>query len=89
MTWNNTLSAAAQSWANNCVFQHSGGKLGPYGGLLTHHNMRSVSDLFPENLAAGTGSYSITSAVTGWTNEVCEYILPYRKLLYLKNHSIV
>lgn len=26
-----------------------------------------------ENLAAGTGSgYTITSAITSWTNEVCE-----------------
>jgi uncharacterized protein YkwD len=38
LVWNQTLSNAAASWAGKCVFQHSGGALGPYG----------------ENLAAGT-----------------------------------
>lgn len=56
LVWNNTLATAAQSWANGCVFEHSGGSLGPYG----------------ENLAAGTGDYTITNAVTDWTNEACE-----------------
>ena len=32
LTWSNDLATKAQSWANGCVFQHSGGKLGPYGG---------------------------------------------------------
>jgi uncharacterized protein YkwD len=54
LTWNNTLAAAAQVWANKCVFEHSGGTLGPYG----------------ENLAAGTGNYTIDNAITSWTNEV-------------------
>ncbi|KAL5535348.1 hypothetical protein ACEPAF_3442 [Sanghuangporus sanghuang] len=58
LTWNNTLAAAAQKWSDGCVFQHSGGSVGPFG----------------ENLAAGTGdAYGITSAVTSWTNEVSEY----------------
>lgn len=58
LTWNNTLAAAAQQWANGCVFQHSGGTLGPYG----------------ENLAAGTGSsYGISAAISSWTSEVSEY----------------
>ncbi|THH06365.1 hypothetical protein EW145_g4138 [Phellinidium pouzarii] len=58
LSWNNTLAGAAQKWANGCVFQHSGGKLGPFG----------------ENLAAGTGSvYGITSAVQSWTNEASQY----------------
>ena len=30
--WDNKLAAAAQKWADGCKFQHSGGKLGPYGG---------------------------------------------------------
>jgi uncharacterized protein YkwD len=56
LAWNNTLESAAQSWANKCVFQHSGGSLGPYG----------------EDLAAGTGSgYDIAAAVASWTNERC------------------
>ncbi|EIN13524.1 PR-1-like protein, partial [Punctularia strigosozonata HHB-11173 SS5] len=54
LTWDDTLEAAAQKWANNCVFKHSGGTLGPFG----------------ENLAAGTGDgYTITSAVKSWTDE--------------------
>ncbi|KAI0724475.1 CAP domain-containing protein [Cerioporus squamosus] len=58
LSWSDDLAASAQSWANNCVFQHSGGKLGPFG----------------ENLAAGTGgSYGIGPAVKSWTDEVSDY----------------
>lgn len=32
LEWNNTLAATAQQWSNNCVFEHSNGTLGPYGG---------------------------------------------------------
>jgi uncharacterized protein YkwD len=39
LVWNQTLSDAGASWASRCVFEHSGGSLGPFG----------------ENLAAGTG----------------------------------
>jgi len=58
LTWDNTLSQKAQSWANRCVFKHSGGTLGPYG----------------ENLAAGTGSkYDIFAAIKSWTDESKNY----------------
>ncbi|GJE86048.1 PR-1-like protein [Phanerochaete sordida] len=58
LTWSDELASKAQQWANGCVFQHSGGSLGPFG----------------ENLAAGTGSsYDITAAVKSWTDEVSEY----------------
>jgi hypothetical protein len=58
LTWADDLEAAAQKWANNCVFKHSGGTLGPFG----------------ENLAAGTGaSYTIATAVNSWAVEVCEF----------------
>ncbi|KAH8120126.1 CAP domain-containing protein [Phellopilus nigrolimitatus] len=58
LSWNDTLASAAQTWANKCVFKHSGGTLGPFG----------------ENLAAGTGnSYNISSAVQSWTNEASQY----------------
>ncbi|RDX50221.1 PR-1-like protein [Lentinus brumalis] len=57
LTWDENLAAKAQQWANGCVFQHSGGSLGPYG----------------ENLAAGTGDYSIAAALKSWTDEVSSY----------------
>lgn len=59
LTYSQSLAAKAQQWANGCVFQHSGGTLGPLG----------------ENLAAGTGSgYGIPQAIGSWTDEVCEFI---------------
>ncbi|KAG9088073.1 hypothetical protein FS749_002447 [Ceratobasidium sp. UAMH 11750] len=57
LTWSDELAAAAQKWANGCVFEHSGGKLGPYG----------------ENLAAGSGDYSPASGVKAWVDEAPEY----------------
>ncbi|KDQ63808.1 hypothetical protein JAAARDRAFT_29854 [Jaapia argillacea MUCL 33604] len=58
LTWSDNLASKAQQWANGCVFQHSGGSLGPFG----------------ENLAAGTGSsYGIAAAVGSWTAEVSQY----------------
>ena len=32
LSWDNNLASKAQQWANGCVFQHSGGSLGPFGG---------------------------------------------------------
>lgn len=57
LSWSDDLAAVAQRWASNCVFQHSGGSLGPYG----------------ENLAAGSGDYSPGSGVEAWVNEAPEY----------------
>ncbi|KAJ7154738.1 CAP domain-containing protein [Mycena filopes] len=57
LAWNNTLAEKAQQWADQCTNVHSGGTLG----------------LFGENLAAGTGDFSITAAVKAWTDEVSEY----------------
>ncbi|KLO11772.1 PR-1-like protein [Schizopora paradoxa] len=57
LSWDNNLASKAQQWANGCVFQHSGGTLGPFG----------------ENLAAGTGSFSVTSAFNAWANEESSY----------------
>ncbi|KAF7975783.1 hypothetical protein HWV62_8601 [Athelia sp. TMB] len=54
VTWNQTMADKAQTWANNCVFEHSGGSLGPWG----------------ENLSAGTGDYPIADGILAWTNEV-------------------
>jgi uncharacterized protein YkwD len=57
LTWSDDLSAKAQQWADGCVFKHSGGSLGPFG----------------ENLAAGTGSFTIADAVGLWNAEVSQY----------------
>ncbi|KAJ7669300.1 CAP domain-containing protein [Mycena polygramma] len=57
LTWNNTAAEKAQQWANNCTNEHSGGILGALG----------------ENLAAGTGNFTIQAAVKAWTDEVSEY----------------
>ncbi|KAJ7597226.1 CAP domain-containing protein [Mycena floridula] len=58
LTWSDDLASKAQSWADNCVFKHSGGSLGPFG----------------ENLAAGTGSnYGIAEGIQSWVNEAKNY----------------
>jgi len=57
LTWSNAAAAKAQEWADKCLNKHSGGTLGPLG----------------ENLAAGTGGYSILQAVKDWTDESSEY----------------
>ncbi|KAG6883426.1 hypothetical protein C0992_008750, partial [Termitomyces sp. T32_za158] len=58
LAWSDNLASKAQTWANGCVFKHSGGSLGRFG----------------ENLAAGTGSsYGIQTAIKAWTDEVSEY----------------
>ncbi|KAG5654737.1 hypothetical protein H0H81_003745 [Sphagnurus paluster] len=57
LTWSDDLASKAQQWANGCLFQHSGGIFGRIG----------------ENLAAGTGDYTIQTAVKAWTDEVSEY----------------
>jgi len=57
LTWSDKLAAAAQKWAEHCVFEHSGGSLGPYG----------------ENLAAGSGDYSIASGIKSWADEEPQY----------------
>ncbi|KAG8974348.1 hypothetical protein FRB90_009793, partial [Tulasnella sp. 427] len=58
LTWSDELATAAKGWADNCVFQHSKGAIGPYG----------------ENLAAGTGSaYDVSTAMKSWTDEISAY----------------
>jgi len=58
LTWSTELEAAAQKWANNCKFVHSGGAVGPYG----------------ENLSAGTGSaFGISQAIQLWIDEESDY----------------
>lgn len=57
LTWSDDLASAAASWVVNCVFEHSQGKVGPYG----------------ENLFAGTGNYGITDAINDWMAEASDY----------------
>ncbi|KAJ7927651.1 PR-1-like protein [Mycena leptocephala] len=57
LTWSDDAAAKAQQWANGCVFQHSAGTLGPFG----------------ENLAAGTGDFTIQDAINAWTSEASQY----------------
>jgi len=57
LTWSSDAANKAQEWANNCQFVHSGGTLGSFG----------------ENLAAGTGDYTIPAAVKAWTDEASQY----------------
>lgn len=42
LTWNDTLAAAAEKWTKNCVWEHSGGKVGP---------VRAAQPLSPGGLA--------------------------------------
>jgi uncharacterized protein YkwD len=39
LTWGTDLEAAAKNWAQRCVWQHSGGAVGPYGGILVFNNI--------------------------------------------------
>jgi hypothetical protein len=36
LKWNNNLAVAAQKWGDKCVFKHSGGTLGQFGGMCSH-----------------------------------------------------
>ncbi|KAH7887533.1 CAP domain-containing protein [Phlebopus sp. FC_14] len=47
LTWSDELASKAQQWADGCQFQHTEGKMGPYG----------------ENIAAGTGDFTIPKAM--------------------------
>jgi uncharacterized protein YkwD len=57
VTWSDQLEGFAQEWANNCQFMHSGGRFGVVG----------------ENIAAGTGVYTIPDMVGDWVSEVSSY----------------
>ncbi|KAH7916269.1 CAP domain-containing protein [Hygrophoropsis aurantiaca] len=47
LAWSTNLASKAQQWASACHFEHTDGKLGPYG----------------ENIAAGTDNFSVVKAV--------------------------
>ncbi|KIK58565.1 hypothetical protein GYMLUDRAFT_60609 [Collybiopsis luxurians FD-317 M1] len=69
LTWNATLAEYAQGVADKCKFAHSGG---PYGVLLKERYSCYWYGK-TENLAAGTGSYSIAQAIKSWADEAPKY----------------
>lgn len=46
LTWNDDLATKAQEWATRCIFEHSRGRLGPYGGDYIYLLGANVSTLF-------------------------------------------
>ena len=77
LTWSDTLANAAKTWASGCKFDHSGGKVGNYGGTLSDGFCLFVEDThveLAENLAAGSGDgFTITDAINLWTAEAKDY----------------
>nr|AEZ63367.1 PR-1 protein [Moniliophthora perniciosa]QVT77525.1 pathogenesis-related protein 1 [Moniliophthora perniciosa]QVT77526.1 pathogenesis-related protein 1 [Moniliophthora perniciosa]QVT77527.1 pathogenesis-related protein 1 [Moniliophthora perniciosa]QVT77530.1 pathogenesis-related protein 1 [Moniliophthora perniciosa] len=57
LEWDDRLAAAAQSWADGCVFEHSTGQLGDFG----------------ENLSAGGGNFGAEAAVQLWLDEIADH----------------
>ncbi|KAJ6624005.1 hypothetical protein B0H10DRAFT_1730015, partial [Mycena sp. CBHHK59/15] len=59
LVWNDTLADVAQTWGTKCTNNHSGGTLGPFGGInkLLHIIL---------NLAVGTGQFNISDALGLW-----------------------
>ncbi|KAJ7467240.1 CAP domain-containing protein, partial [Mycena galericulata] len=69
LTWSNGLVMAAQSWAKNCIDTHSGGRFQleglPLGGACGLDTPIMISPV-AENIAAGTGEYSISDVMQGF-----------------------
>ncbi|ORY86713.1 CAP domain-containing protein [Leucosporidium creatinivorum] len=58
LKWDPTLAAAATTWGNKCVFEHSRGAVGPYG----------------ENLAATAGGgATLLNRIKLWEDEATDY----------------
>src|ERR1700722_1075640 len=55
LNWSQSLATAAETCANQCVFENTGGSLGPYG----------------ENIAAGTGAFTAEAAVNLFIQDGC------------------
>jgi hypothetical protein len=90
LTWSDELASKAQQWANGCVFEHSGGTLGPFGGTISWCLVPVYfnQSRFAENLAAGTGSsYDIAAAVKSWTDEVCKCRNTIRQIICLSSKT--
>ena len=53
LVWSDELESYAQEWAGQCVLRTSGGAFGQYG----------------ENMVAGSGAFTASSAVYAWADE--------------------
>ncbi|KAG6890285.1 hypothetical protein C0992_002434 [Termitomyces sp. T32_za158] len=71
LTWNATLASEAQVWADRCVFEHSEGALGPYGGMLLYTMSRDYLSIYniPENLAIAFSTSNFTDVMDNWMDE--------------------
>ena len=69
LSWNESLAASAQAWANQCIDG------APPGGLIDHNPKRSVG--FPwyvgENIYASSATASAKGAVRSWAAEQQNY----------------
>jgi len=73
LTWSSTLASAAETWAKRCVFEHSGGKLGPYGeNLVSFSRMNATLLLIARSLSLleVAHSPSRTPSNCGWMKNV-------------------
>lgn len=73
LTWSDSLASTALTWVTGCVFKHSGGQ---YGGMSSDGLSLATKVLtfkLAENLAAGTGNYTITDAINDWMSEASSY----------------
>ncbi|KAI0692276.1 CAP domain-containing protein, partial [Cytidiella melzeri] len=61
LSWSSALADSAHSYASQCRFQHSGGSLGPFG----------------ENLAAGTGNFPASAAVSLFASDKPDLAHPF------------
>ena len=76
LVWSDDLAAAAKSWASGCVFEHSGGQVGDFGGMLSDGSSLVAEDTifqFTENLAVGTDPFTVTDGINMWTGEAGDY----------------
>jgi len=75
LTWNEDLEAAARNWVSQCVYEN-GGNLGIYGGTSSD-SLSPVDEgthvLTLENLAAGSGNFTVTDGIKSWTAEAEGY----------------
>ncbi|BGP54805.1 hypothetical protein JCM8202_003313 [Rhodotorula sphaerocarpa] len=65
LTWNTELAAAAQKWADKCVFQHGGGTALNAGENISGYSASSASD---SNVAYAISLWSNEASLYDWKN---------------------